>query len=140
MATEHEQLVEFLDSTLDLLEDVVQHPNNLIYAEFQAQLKRAWTEFSQEFDLNEARALVRALSQSRLRSFGLIGEQLKLKLQVITKWTEIFGGKRGKAILKKLLDAIDTLLESLLLAAGLSEALKEIKEAISNLLDIPEDE
>jgi hypothetical protein len=44
-------------------------------------------------------------------------------------------------ILEKLLDAIDTLLESLLKAAGLSEALLEIKEAIRNVLGLPgEDE
>ena len=58
-----------------------------------------------------------------------------MKLSVIDKWKKRFSEKRIKKILLKLLDAIDTVLDSLIAATGMNEALKEIKDILRNSID-----
>jgi hypothetical protein len=91
MATEHEQLVTFLDETLALLASVVNQRVALIRNDFRVPLQHAWREFDEGFDRIEARALIRAIPRRRLEEFGLFGHQLALKLSVISTLMEIFG-------------------------------------------------
>jgi len=71
---------------------------------------------------------------------GLYGSQLQLKLFVVRYWREKWDANKtgfgfGRKILKKLIDAIDTVLGSLIAATGLDEALKELKDILSNSID-----
>ncbi len=65
--------------------------------------------------------------------FGLFGAQLRLKLELINRLKNERFSLGGSGILKKLIDAIDTLLDSLLAATGLDEALKELSELVRRL-------
>lgn len=139
MANDKERLVIFLDDTLLVLQDVIDSPTTLIPTTLHVPFKNAWTEFDQSFDRDNAKAKIRALSDQQLDNAGLRGAQASVKLSLFQRFRNLFTGNRVKDRLRKLLDAIDTLLESLIEAAGLGHALKEIKEAIKNALDLDED-
>lgn len=137
---DRDQLVDFLNSTLELIKSLATEHLNLFPQDLQQAITAAWLEFDRDFDKPQAEATIRALRSDRAIWAGLYGEQLKLKLAVIRYWREKWDQDRatfgfGKKILKKLIDAIDTVLGSIIAAAGLDEALKELKDILSNSLD-----
>jgi len=99
------------------------------------EIRQAWEEFRNDFDVEKAQELIKKTPGPVLQSHGLYGHQLSLKLLAIATWRERFLGKRTKKLLLKLLDAIDTLLDSLMQAAGIDKALKEIKDILRNSID-----
>jgi hypothetical protein len=138
---DRETLVSFLRSTYDLLrniytEGVDPKGEPLVPDDFRELLSDAWSEFAENFNLEEAERRIRGLSPARMIAFGLFGAQLRLKLRVIDRLRENWLTNGGKEILKKLIDAIDTLLDSLLAATGIDEALKELKDILSGLLSV----
>ncbi len=74
----------------------------------------------------------------RLRSHGLLGRPLRFKLRVLDaitrSWSRVTDPLSARAWLKRVLDAIDVLLDSLIDAAGGAGGLmKEFKDSLSAL-------
>ena len=130
----------FLGRTLDLLrmlayEGVDEKGQPLFIEELLPKIPKAWEEFRADFNVEKAERLVNETPGPVLQSHGLYGHQLTLKLSAIASWRKRFLGKKTKKLLLRLLDAIDTLLDSLMQAAGIDKALKEIKDILRNSID-----
>jgi hypothetical protein len=133
----------FLGETLDFLkmlayEGVDAEGRPLFVEKLLPEIRKAWEEFQEDFNVKnaqDAQELVNKIPGPVLQSHGLYGGQLRLKLSAISSWRERFLGKRTKKLLLRLLDAIDTLLDSLMQAAGIDKALKEIKDILRNSID-----
>lgn len=95
------------------------------------QLEAAREELAGAYDLEDECEKIRTAPSERLRAAGLTGAQLELKLAIV----EFFRNELqlGESVFGKLVDAIDTLLDSLIGAAGLASALKELKDAVRTL-------
>ena len=133
-------LQKFIIQTLVFLEHLVVEGFDMegrpLFLEEQSELiKGAWEEFGSDFDVERANMLIKRAEADKLRSHGLYGKQLNLKLSVIESWQKRFLGRRTKKVLLRLFDAIDTLLDSLLSATGIDVALKEIKDVLRNSID-----
>ena len=107
----------------------------LILKDMVDPLKNAWNEFSSDFDSDESRKRIFATENDVLQNHGLYGHQLSAKLQLVALRRERFFSKRKKKFLLWLLDAIDTLLKSIISATGIDAALEEIKEVLRNSID-----
>ena len=133
-------LGDFLGETLDFLKMLVHkgadaEDRPFFVEKLLPEIREAWEEFREEFNVENAQKLVNETPGSVLQSYGLYGSQLRLKLSAISSWRERFLGKRTKKLLLRLLDAIDTLLDSLIQAAGIDKAIKEIKDILRNSID-----
>lgn len=93
----------------------------------------AWKEMPEHF--LHAEKACEEISEERLFSYGLYGNQLKLKLSVIARLKEKYRKNGGKSLLMLLLDGIDNLLGSILGAAGLGDALAEVKDAVKGSIE-----
>jgi hypothetical protein len=138
--SDRERLIAFLNDTYQLLrniytEGVDPRGNPIVPEDLMPLLRNAWREFVGNFNLNREANRIREAPEDRLVSHGLYGAQLTLKLTLIDRLRASWFDLGGDSILKKLIDAIDTLLNSLIAATGIDEAIREIKEAISNWLD-----
>ena len=130
----------FLDETLDFLktlayEGVDAEGRSLFIEKLLPEIRQAWEEFQDDFNVEEAQGLVNETPGPALQSHGLYGNQLRLKLSAISTWRERFFGKGTKKLLLRLLDTTDTLLDSLMQAAGIDKALSEIKDILRNSID-----
>jgi len=76
------------------------------------------------------------LEDRTLVEHGLSGAQLRIKLMGIRDSFSRFFSNPIKGALKTLLEAIDVALDSLIQAAGVGGAIKEIKDCIKVLLSI----
>lgn len=85
----------------------------------------AWKEFSSDYPRQKFVRRVTDLSDRTRREYGLYGAQLKYKLSAIDS-----AAKASKNRFGRLIDLIDSLLKSILGAAGAGEALEELKEAL----------
>jgi hypothetical protein len=136
----HERLSEFFKQIHDFLRDLATRKHDpkggtLFPSELELLIEGAWAEFDGDFDLDGALTKIAGLSAADLGAHGLYGKQLVLKLRVIEIWQQRFQQFGGRKVFKKLIDAIDTLLESLLEAAGLDGAIKELKDILSDSVD-----
>lgn len=93
-------------------------------------VQAAWVEFERDFDFDRAVWRIQDLSPQRIQTAGLYGSQLALKLAVIERAQERFFSVGGRPPLRGLLGRIDTLLDSLIGATGIPEAIKELKEML----------
>jgi hypothetical protein len=74
------------------------------------------------------------IAEEELDRHGFRGRQLRFKLGVVrARVREFVAGGVGEA-LSRLLDSIDSVLDSLLGAAGVGTAIKEFKEALKNAI------
>jgi hypothetical protein len=95
----------------------------------------AWREFERDHPLEVLQGRVAELSEETVVRYGLYGEQLKYKLATI----DFAASRVGiSGWLRKLLELIDNLLESILKALNVDDALKEIKDAL--LASLPDEE
>lgn len=134
------KLKDFIHETYQLLDHLVHkeldfHGHPFFAADLVGQIREAWEEFQNDFKLERAYALIHGAPGARLQLSGLYGKQLDLKLSVVRSWVGRFKEVRAKKILLRLLDAIDTVLDSLIAATGIDEALKEIKEILRNSIE-----
>ena len=131
-----EALRQFLDELI--LESKDPRGEPLFYDALRSYMRPAWEESRPLFaDLIEA---IRSpdgrsrLSNEAILSRGLWGAQLRFKLSVF----RYLHGRHltlGKGALRRLLEAIDTLLSSIISAVGGCEGIKEIQEYIEHSLD-----
>ena len=104
--------------------------------DLQESIRQAWEEFEGSFDIDANKKRIAEMSGESIRRAGLLGAQLRLKVEVIGRFRQMWIEKLGKKWLKFLLSAIDTLLKSIIAAAGIDKALEEIKDILLNALDL----
>jgi hypothetical protein len=80
-------------------------------------------------------ATVRDLSATKINEHQLEGSPLKAKLGVIGHYARRFAESGTAILLRRLLQAIDTLLKSLTQASGAGGFLEELKETVENIID-----
>ena len=138
---------DFIRWTRDVLNLIVlgdtEHP--AIAPELEEPMRSAWVEvrfFSSDFAALAADAgrMETALADAH----GLRGAQLGFKIETIRYWTNRVNEQRNlgkwREFLRRLLVAIDTLLDSILKALGRGSAFKEIKDAIRDSIKDADDE
>lgn len=102
--------------------------------ELRDSMREAWIEIRPRFEEAEARVL--EVPEERLVGYGLAGAQLEFKLNVITWVWQRYLQSGGKDMLRKLLNAIDTLLKSILGVIAVGDAIVEFKESLeSSIMD-----
>lgn len=135
LAATHEQLGAFCNS---------ERYTRLMVEPMRQPLRQAWSEYAEHFDLDANLARIGEAGAEALESHGLFGSQLDAKLALIAYWRDLFEDlwnrrvppNRLPGILGRWIDAIDVLLESLIQAAGLDGAIKELKDLAGASLDI----
>ena len=143
MPTEIDTLEDFVASVYRWLETCYTGSSNLtspaeypvipIRPGLRQLAKEAWVEFSKDMPLHRLLERIRSVSAIAFQEFGLWGAQLRYKLATIAHASDMaFAGLSGWK--KKLLDLIDNLLDSILKAIGVGEALKELKDALTDSL------
>lgn len=132
---DREELERFVSGTVDLLGSLATEHLDRFPAELRPDISAAWSEFQSDFHRNRAQETARNIRRDRAIWAGLYGAQLRLKLAVVSYWRRKWNLNFSTKILKKLLDAIDTVLDSLIAATGLDEALKELKDILGNSID-----
>lgn len=134
-AGDREALERFASGVVPLLRSLATEHIHLFPPELQEDIGAAWKEFEEDFDEPGFIAAARDIRTPRAKWAGLYGAQLRLKLAVVGYWRRKWNASVSTRILKKLLDAIDTVLDSLIAATGLGEALKELKDILGNSVD-----
>lgn len=117
---------QFVAEVQNLIENIVNFWDQLLIPQgFRKPLKDAWTELRPKLDKLDLKDM------KAMRAAGLDGNQLKLKLDILS---HIWGKFRdfGLSWLDDLLDAINDVLGSI---PG-AEALEELKKAIENLINL----
>lgn len=147
--TARQELTVFLAETLGFLRNLCLENNDVFLEMFREKIRNAWLEFEGDFVWSEAEEIINNLSDDKLEKHGLYGNQLDLKLSAVGFWREGFDRLRERFNLREitkelllewlkwLIDAIDTVLESFLEITGISGAIKEIKDCLRTLLDLP---
>lgn len=130
-------LYQFVLSVRDFLDELVREGRDptgtpLFVERLVEFMRPAWEEGRPIFE--RLAVAIGDASLGRLQEHGLSGRQLHFKLEVIRYLNEQYLAI-GKGILKKLLDAIDTLLKSIIKAAGLGDAAEELKDFIKDSID-----
>lgn len=100
------------------------------------KIKTAWKEFTDNHPLSDMLRAINNISVDQLKAHGLYGNQLKLKLGVVDVQKKRLFSFRTKAHLIKVLDAIDVLLESIVLVARIDTAIRDIKSALKSSIDV----
>ena len=108
-------------------------------------MRSAWLEvlfFSS--DLPALAADAGRMETALADAHGLRGEQLRFKIVTIRYWTNRVNERRNpgkwREFVRRLLVAIDTLLDSILQALGRGSAFKEIKDSIRDSIKDADDE
>jgi hypothetical protein len=128
------KLVDFLEDTRDFLDKLVnEEPNRFFVDQLRPAMKAAWKKAKRRFA--DAIATARSFAQSRLDAHGLSDEELSFKLAVVRYHFDRFMRLQEWSPLKRFIEAIDHLLESILEAAGIGSAISEIKDAIGLAID-----
>ncbi|MBD7923166.1 hypothetical protein [Xanthomonas bonasiae] len=93
--------------------------------------EEAWLELKEHQPLNEVISLISKAPDAKLQAHGLTGTQLRYKLSVLQDLAKRMRRVKFPGRFRpKLVDAIDTILDSLLSAVGAGTALKEIKDML----------
>jgi hypothetical protein len=138
---DREALVGLIERLRDLLGQVVRTggpPGGpaFVPVDLRPLLDDAWPGV--DADLRALSARVRVATDAELDRHGLRGAQLHFKLAVIDRLWERFRGAAGNRALKwlkKLLKAIDNLLDSLRAILNVGDMAKELKTAIEDILE-----
>ena len=106
--------------------------------ELYGSCREAWEELPQSFTVEEAAEQIIKADGRLLVKAGLFGAQLKFKLAALrhrmSQWARIINRPVSK-VAYKVLEAIDTVLDSLVQALGVGEALKEVKDVLMGLCE-----
>jgi hypothetical protein len=135
-------LTKFLDSVETQLDEAVKTaPGDLIPEALHARANAAFNDVRPVF--GQMKAAMPHLTDTDLIDHGLqAGPQLGYKLALVNHQNTQLQApnnppKRRRGIFRKLLEAIDVLLKSLIKAVGLGDALEEFKDALEK--GVPED-
>jgi hypothetical protein len=136
-----EEIHKFLDGVLDFLGFVLEPQDFDFLWEDDPELQALATETYSGDVRESARDLHRAIPnipESSLMSHGLVGRPMRIKFRVLASvsdnWERVRGQFSIRGWFKRVIDAIDAILESLLDAAGgIGGIIKEFKDALSAL-------
>jgi hypothetical protein len=142
--SDHERLVNFVDSLERFMEQLIKEASGKGYfiPGFDDDYSSAWSELKPSFS-----ALLHATVKANpdaLQLHGLYGSQLNFKLNVINHFADSFfelssGGwgstDKVRKLLKKLLEAIDKFLASLIDAVGAGGAVAEYKDFLESIIE-----
>lgn len=130
--SDQDRLIEFVRWTSQALKDIVvlESPTgrDLFYSELRDPMLAAWSDVSGRFD-----GLVLAVEQlpdEVIQRHGLEGAQLEFKLGTVRTSSRLYSRYGTGRLLRRLLEAIDTLLDSILDATGFGSAISEFKDAV----------
>ena len=98
-------------------------------------MREAWPEISERCDWYSQRVSEASEESVPLRRHGLVGFQLEFKFAAIHFIANRFFESEEPSWLKRLLEAIDKLLKSLLQAIPGGEAIAEFKDIVESLID-----
>lgn len=141
IADDKEALREFVRNVYSWLEDC--HIGNSRYGPYpdwriveplrslQIEAKLAWTSFQERQSLDSLHAAISEASESALYRNGLHGAQLEYKLGLLHLRAQRASGGSIRSI-EKFLDVVDLIMNSLLDALGVGEAIKELIRALRN--------
>ncbi len=129
------RVIEFIRETYALIGELIAEEGNhrghrVLPEVLLPSFRAAWQKFNEQFPVDRAEATIRQTPDDRFFRAGLYGAQLSLKLSMIARCRSRYFSLGGARLLKKLLDAIDRLLDSLIAATGIDEALKELKDIL----------
>lgn len=130
-----EQFVSWVLETLTSLVTNQDGDDDQLFVQgLRVAMNAAWNEAHAGFA--ELPAAAAALPLEQVRRHGLAGDQLAFKLATVRYWAGQFqdADQSPGFVLRRLLDAIDTLLDSLLAAIGVGSSLKELKDAVRDSL------
>ena len=135
---DRDALKNFVESTQSLLDELVRYGGpekapRLIPKDITELMEAAWPPVNSE--LTRLSERIANAPESSLISHGLYGAQLKFKLAVIDRIRRRFFASISEKWLKRLLKAIDNLIDSLSAALGIGAMAKEFKVAIEDLLE-----
>lgn len=127
--------------TNELEDGVVLRP---VTPELTEAMRLAWSEVSLRFEDLVLRAV--DLDREMVALHGLGGVELRFKLATVAYWSRrvnaaaILGFRRvWLGYIRRLLDSVDTLLDSLLNASNMGTAIKEFKDAVNgSISDYPD--
>lgn len=101
------------------------------YVDLRTVGEQAWNELKVNQPLKSFIKLIEDTHDEKLLAHGLCGAQLTYKLSVLENLVErMRKAKSPNRFRLKLIDAIDTILDSLIGAVGTGTALKEIKDML----------
>lgn len=136
---DEDKLINFLKQTYNFVEYLYKNSSDFVPKDMLLEkelILGAWNEFDENFNFKEEENKIRSASDNMLADHGLKDTQLELKLTIIEKFYNLWNSNKSSTkFLKKLINAIDNLLDSLIEALGIDGALKELKDAYSTLLD-----
>lgn len=137
-----EKLINFLQKTHEFIQYLYNNASEILPADSDTSfiietdiLANAWNQFDETFNIESEIEKIRSASDQTLIDHGLFGAQLTLKLTIIEKFYETWNSTKLHKFLKKLIDAIDNLLDSMIEAFSINGALKELKDAFGAMLD-----
>jgi len=115
-----EDLEGFFQKVKDIFEEILEFNNWFINSEMKGLANSAWDELKSKFPENLSDEAIMTKAR-QLEEVGLTKQQLAFKIYVLEYFIE-------KKFIKKILDAIDIILESLsVVFPEIAEALKEFK-------------
>lgn len=126
---------QFVSALWDLLHRVVEggadfQGQPLFEPVLQERMYPALMDTRPHFDRLQAE--IPEIDAGRISDHALEGQPLRFKLSVVRHWYDRFVIAGGTGLFRRLLDALEGLLDSIIDAAQLGGAVKEIKEAIRN--------
>lgn len=90
-----QELHEIIGKTI--YEPYGQNRELLVLEEMQKELQEAWSEFSEDFNFDQAKERIYEAPQERLQTHGLYGGQLRAKLSLFrTRVERFFVGRERK--------------------------------------------
>jgi hypothetical protein len=104
--------------------------------EFFKHFMDALEEYNKSQEFERDVVMVREARAERLYRAGLYGAQLNLKFAAVRRWMGRWSiANPSKRVLTKVLESIDTIMDSMIDALGLGHALKELKDVLLNLIE-----
>lgn len=123
--------------------------------------RHAWSDFKKDFQRSEWKEKVKQADATKLQEHGLYGAQLQAKLGMVSYLLERFlatpptenqqhlktppewslpalapgGPSKPQGLLKRLIEAIDILLDSIIAALGLNGSVTEVKKLLGVAID-----
>lgn len=133
------EFIRWVEAFLTELVESARSPTgtSLFAEELLGQMRSAWDDAGPEFN-RLAEATV-SIPEGAVRDHGLSGNQLMFKLATVSRLSGLFRRFGTTSILRRLLNAIDTLLNSILSAVPGGSAASEIKDAIKDAIQEDED-
>lgn len=137
------ELHRFVDAVIDFLGFVLERPEDFSFLwegnpELLPLARDTYSRDVSETGASELHRAIPAIREGLLISHGLLGRPMRFKLRVLASISDAWERVRGQFIIrdwfKRVVDAIDAILDSLINAAGgAGGIIKEFKDALSAL-------